>query len=749
MGRDIVRRGPIRLRPLTALCLLLVTAACGGCDATDPATDVAWRAGSGFLDDPGALAWRSGAAFLPATIGDTDGTAHEVTIRVADWVRVSAAPAPSTLDLGPDALVFEALPVVDLRLGGSRPDLSHEGRDLPRMHAPGVPNLWRDGATGLTFLWRREEGLLLAFGTRPPGELVMRSAAPAGPALAPAPARDALAAASVSVGAETRPARWLPVPGELTTASRRVDAKRLHLALAVLPRAYRRDGDGRLLHAPIAGVPIAVQVKARDGLGDTVDLLSHVLTAPATGFAELTVDLAPVSGRSIAFELSFRPLRKLDGVVPVVALADGRFGGGGSVIPTRPHVVLISLDTLRRDRLGCYGSPRATSPRLDAWAAARAQVFDDAVADSNWTLPSTASLLTGLSTGQHGVLAFPSTLDERTRTLAEILSEAGYGSTALTEGGFVSPAFGMHRGFDLFVVQPHHGSDWSRALERVVRRGEDQPQFLFLHTYRAHSPWPEDERFADPAAPYAGPLAGRDLTDDVLDALQRGEIPAGPAEQAEVRRRYDAAVARLDVFVGPFLDDLEAALPVGRRMIVVTSDHGEHLFEHGHITHGRSLHGAVLDVPLLVSWPGGVPTGRSAAPAAGVDLVPTVLDVLGLRPPADLPGRSLWHAAAAPVLRVSQHADLARAADFDGWKLIAPDAGRQGAGRPTLFHRASDPAELADRSLEDGPRADRLAQALAEWLARHPPPAGGAGAPAELDAGQIDDLTALGYLGDG
>ena len=129
----------------------------------------------------------------------------------------------------------------------------------------------------------------------------------------------------------------------------------------------------------------------------------------------------------------------------------------------------------------------STSPRLDAWAATHAQVFDDALADSNWTLPSTATLLTGLATRQHGLLAFPAALGPTTPTLAERLSAEGYDTLAFTDGGFVGPTFGFDRGFDRFVVDADQVPDWRPALDHLARRGDDRPVISQAALHRSGS----------------------------------------------------------------------------------------------------------------------------------------------------------------------------------------------------------------------------------------------------------------------
>ncbi len=303
--------------------------------------------------------------------------------------------------------------------------------------------------------------------------------------------------------------------------------------------------------------------------------------------------------------------------------------------PPRRNVVLISLDTLRPDRLGLYGHERPTSPTLDALAA-ESTVFETVIAPAPWTFPSHTSMLTGLHECVHGMAGtvghpFPPGL----RPLASRLRDAGYATAAVTEDGFVD-ATAFMRGFG-YYWENRDGDDRVRRTvaqaETWLRDEATEPFFLFVHTYQTHEPY-----FAP--APY-----------DTLFAVAEEGGGAIPAAQAAADQRqltkYDRAVRYTDASIAPLLDALRARPRGERTLLVVTSDHGEAFREHGYTGHGRTLHEEVLRVPLLVRAPGLVAAGRRVPGLVGViDITPTILDLLGLPVPAGITGVSL-----APQLR--------------------------------------------------------------------------------------------------
>jgi arylsulfatase A-like enzyme len=331
---------------------------------------------------------------------------------------------------------------------------------------------------------------------------------------------------------------------------------------------------------------------------------------------------------------------------------------GASPLPlpraTRGYV-LISIDTLRADHLGCYGYQRPTSPFLDQLAR-RATLFEEAYAPYPSTLVSHMSIFTGLYPREHGVLPPSSVLSSAVETLPEVFQRHGFRTAGFTEGGFVSARFGFRRGFDVFAGRDRHGD---RLVESTFRRGLDfvaslAPRdrfFLFLHTYAVHTPYDAPDEYqrlfwpGDPpedAIPASGPsLSRQNMT---------GERPRQAVIDWLVAR-YDAGIRQTDDVLRHFFAELERLGLADQVTVVITADHGEELMEHGLFNHTQ-LYRETLHVPLLVVHP----DRRSAARQGGivqlVDLAPTLYELARLKPVGRPSGASLARrlvpAAAAP-----------------------------------------------------------------------------------------------------
>lgn len=373
----------------------------------------------------------------------------------------------------------------------------------------------------------------------------------------------------------------------------------------------------------------------------------------------------------------------------------------------RPNVLVYLVDTLRADRLGCYGYGRPVSPHLDAFADG-AVLFERAVAQSPWTRPSVASILTGMLPTAHGVQTLDDRLPEAARTLPEILHEAGYRTAALSTNHHVSTGTGLAQGFDDFFLDEEHHAEpvVRRAVAWLDRRPDrERPFFLYVHTLDPHAPYepPAEQRrrFAPEVRPGAGSRAG-------LDRLYRARGAEKTALIAEVSRLYDAEVAAGDEAFGHLLAALRERGLYDDTLIVFVSDHGEELGERGGLGHGYSLYQEVLSIPLVVkpAGPPGQPAGRrSSHLAQHVDLLPTILAAAGLALPPDLPGTDLL-APLPPGVRQRIALSHLRYGDAFGmsattvpWKLIVPWSRKLGEG-PELYDLAADPGET--RNLKRG-----------------------------------------------
>ncbi len=473
------------------------------------------------------------------------------------------------------------------------------------------------------------------------------------------------------------------------------------------------------------------------------------------------------------------------------------------LLPRRPNVIVIAIDTLRADALGSYGGPGNPTPYLDALAAESVR-FDQATASACWTLPSFASMLTGVYPDAHGVRKPTDRLSPTFMTLAELLKDGGYRTAAFTAGGYLAPTFGLSQGFDEF----DHKTETGRFREKTARvldwiDGADEPFFVLFHGYDVHSPYAPGEPPPPPRG-YAPPgidvvealnqrIEKKRRTDDLdLGALQTAYLTVDPGSKAEltrfrrnyadwegrarrpivetwrslprysddlswIRASYDAEVREMDQDVGAFLAALAARGYLDDTVVVVVSDHGEAFMEHGECDH-QTVNEIVARVPLLIRPAGGT-TGRVVAdPVRGLDLFATLLDVCGIEYRGFGQGRSLVPALSGGALppepaccfqnAAREHATDEVSIRWQDWKLIT--GGRFAADEPPyrLFDLGRDPGEETDLGAGEPERASRLLDMLARirtQSARYL--AAVTTATATLDEDTIRALTELGYLG--
>jgi arylsulfatase A-like enzyme len=310
-------------------------------------------------------------------------------------------------------------------------------------------------------------------------------------------------------------------------------------------------------------------------------------------------------------------------------------------------IILISLDTLRADRLSCYGYARKTSPHLDSFAQKYIQ-FLHPIAQSNWTLPSHISMLSSLYVSTHGVESKWYSV-RRLHTLAESLRDHGFRTKAVVDGGFLSAEYGLCHGFESYESCDKGGFvEVLPAAEQWLGKYGRGPFFLFLHTYDTHGPYAPPAPFFDyfplPAEGVAEEI--RDGVPDEYLALRAspGKIadhPVSATDLVQISNLYDSGIVYMDHLIGPFLEFLEAQPFWENLAVIITSDHGEAMMEHGSLCHGATFYEELVRVPLLVRLPGMDQPRRIEQLVELVDLPATILDWAGAEIPQDMQGRSL------------------------------------------------------------------------------------------------------------
>lgn len=405
-------------------------------------------------------------------------------------------------------------------------------------------------------------------------------------------------------------------------------------------------------------------------------------------------------------------LKRLIGLLVLVLLFLVSCGGERGPV----NVLLIGVDTLRPDHLGCYGYHRDTSPNIDRLAETGV-LFEHVVSQCPWTLPSFATIMTSLYPAQHGAGIDMARMGEDFPTLAGILAERGYKTGAVVNVSVLAPDFGVDRGFEHYdSTEPGEkriAGEVTREALAWIRENRDKPFFMFVHYFDPHfsysPPAPYDTLFNPD---YRGRV-GRRFDDEVYDRIRESLFDETDsrmkADWRHIEALYDGEIAYTDRAVGELLTGLSEMGLEEKTLVVFVSDHGEEFFEHKGYGHGHTLYGEVINVPMVISMPDVLPGGRRIKPQVRlVDVVPTVLDILGIQIQAEFEGASLMplacgygEVAARPAAlfppEVAFSEGLRRGGERKGvtahpWKLIY----HMPTGSEALFNLAEDPGETED-----------------------------------------------------
>jgi len=450
-------------------------------------------------------------------------------------------------------------------------------------------------------------------------------------------------------------------------------------------------------------------------------------------------------------------------VVPVIGLGLA----GCDRAPSRPNIVVIAIDTLRPDHVGAYGHEWIATPQIDALAR-DGVVYERCWATSSWTLPSFASFHTGLLPQRHtAVGGSRERLPTDATTVAEHLAAAGYATGALISIHWLDERFGMDQGFAEFsYLRPQDDlaarpRELAAAARAFVNTHRDEPFYLFLHWYEVHAPYEQPPAWShryyegDERAPGEEILPF--LVSPANRAPNRGhglyDWLGGVTDLTFPRRAYAAGVAWEDSLVGAVLENLRDSGLYEETLVMLVSDHGEHLGEHDTWFTHHFMYDEVLRVPLIVKWPDRRGAGSAdATPVSLVDALPTLLRETGLGVPAGLDGCALQdledRAGAEARAIVGEWGaatdDFAKVVVAWPWKLMLFN--EQGETRHELYDLSADPAELHDLAARHPDRVATLEQRL--WAILDPDAPvleRGPNDPAQLDPRDEKELRALGY----
>ena len=423
------------------------------------------------------------------------------------------------------------------------------------------------------------------------------------------------------------------------------------------------------------------------------------------------------------------PLLSILIALPVVVACDTQ--------PSAKSAVLIVLDTLRADRLGVYGHSRPTSPHIDQLAS-EGIVFENAISYGAWTLPAITALLTG---------SYPTKLEfdaGLARSLVENLSSGGVQTAAFTEGGYVSHHFGINRGFAVYqdpdsaIRVGDQANPPGVAIRRTfsaaenwLRQNADRPFFLFIHTYEVHIPYLRS-RFAQKLP--RGEL-GAVVNIGENQRIRDGEVKLGREEQRYLAALYDGGVRVADREVGRFISLLNELGIADQTLVVVTSDHGEDLgdrYPHYAAEHGHSLYDELVRIPLIIREPQRERSPRRITQTVrSVDIMPTILDLLGVKHPAGdgsslvplVRGREAGHRVAlSHNLRFGPERLALRMGEFKLIRNVSPDPSEPpvDANAPAVefYDLSSDPDERSNLASGRPSEVARLQRELDASLER-------------------------------
>ena len=312
----------------------------------------------------------------------------------------------------------------------------------------------------------------------------------------------------------------------------------------------------------------------------------------------------------------------------------------------RPNVILIILDALRADHLGCYGYKRNTSPNIDEFAS-EGQLFSNAFSQAGYTFASVPSIFTSKTPFSHGVRCpeLGQKLSDNETTLAEILKYNGYTTVAFTGEGYTSHVFGFMQGFDSCTGVADI-ENTNREVFEWLEKNKKRPFFLFIHTYTTHEPFNPPEPFdKEFASSYQGYLKDKSLDMPLFNKLNQetkeSKVFLNREDLDYIISQYDGNIKYCDKHIGKLFDRIKKLKLSLNTIIILTADHGEDLMDHNTISHD-DIYDAGIHIPLIFIYPKKIPNNKKIdTPVRSIDIMPTILDILKLPIKRDIEGITL------------------------------------------------------------------------------------------------------------
>lgn len=430
------------------------------------------------------------------------------------------------------------------------------------------------------------------------------------------------------------------------------------------------------------------------------------------------------------------------------------------------NILVILFDALRADHIEPYGNIEVKTPNMSRLAS-QGTTFLNAFTQTSWTRPSVASILTSLYPSVHQTTQDNIPLSPEVVYLPEILQKQEYRTILVHNNPHLDQVWGFTRGFDevkpIYEIPGYHFSAqnradlvWEQVIDPLIHRDIEQPFFIYLHELDPHGPY-------DPPPPYDRMYTGdydggMDGAEEIMHLMRSYFMPVDQADVAYMNALYKGEITYMDGFLGRILDRLEQSGLSKNTLVIFTSDHGEEFWEHQRMQHQHTLYDELLHVPLILSLPGVVQEGkRPAAYAQLIDLPPTILDLVGIRIPSVMQGKSLLPYLFAPddyqpdrqvFAELSAAGQDILSVRFRQWKLIAP-LRFDGVRLWRLYDLEKDPGEQVNRWSRQPVIGRTLRQMLAWQMIQNAHV--GVAVPDTIDENQLDPaivekLKSLGYL---